>query len=234
MTPYGQLPICKTPLQTGDWREFSPPLRKLRGLSPLCPDTQTRCLRLICFAGAPKPDSGLPILTARVSCRSHFVTSSLLEHFARHFNLTHRSCGHVWQARYFSCPLDRAHFWQAMAYVERNPVRARLLGRAEDYRWSSAGARLGKTAAPDFLELKLWRETFTPEQWAGVLGSPSEEIEFGERLADAAIRGRPLGNADFLADLEKQAGRRLRAKPVGRPKIVVRKDEGQMELEIGI
>jgi putative transposase len=35
--------------------------------------------------------------------------------FARHFNLQRRGCGHVWQARYFSCPLDRVHLWQTMA-----------------------------------------------------------------------------------------------------------------------
>jgi putative transposase len=154
--------------------------------------------------------------------------------YARHFNLERRSCGHVWQARYFSCPLDRAHFWQAMAYVERNPVRARLADRAGDFRWSSAGAHLGTRAAPGFLNLSLWREAFTPGEWASVLASESEEIEFGERLAEAGIRGRPLGGEDFVTALERQAGRRLRAKPVGRPKLVCVKDEAQMELEIGI
>jgi hypothetical protein len=48
------------------------------------------------------------------------------------------------------------------------------------------------------------------------------------------VRGRPLGDEDFLASLERQAGRRLRAKPVRRPKKVTRKNEVQMELEIGV
>ena len=154
--------------------------------------------------------------------------------FARHFNLQHRACGHVWQARYFSCPLDRAHLWQAMAYVERNPVRARLADQAWDFPWSSAGARLGKVPVPGFLDLAYWRETFTSEEWKDLLASESEEIEFGGRLANAGSRGRPLGDADFLANLERQAGRRLRAKPVGRPKQTARKDRAQMELEIGV
>lgn len=154
--------------------------------------------------------------------------------FARHFNLQRRTCGHVWQARYFSCPLDRVHFWQALAYVERNPVRARLVQRAEDFRWSSACARLSGAPPPAFLDLSHWREAFTAEEWAGVLASGPTEIEFGERLAEAGIRGRPLGDAEFLAGLESLAGRRLRAKPVGRPKQVAPKDQAQMELEIGI
>jgi hypothetical protein len=32
-----------------------------------------------------------------------------------------RSCGHLWQARFYSCALDQAHVWAALAYVERNP-----------------------------------------------------------------------------------------------------------------
>ena len=41
--------------------------------------------------------------------------------YARYFNLNQRSCGHVGQARYYSCPLAGAHLWRAMAYVEQNP-----------------------------------------------------------------------------------------------------------------
>jgi putative transposase len=47
--------------------------------------------------------------------------------FACHFNIGQQSCGHVWQARFYSCPLDLPHLWRAMAYVERNPVRACLI-----------------------------------------------------------------------------------------------------------
>jgi putative transposase len=50
--------------------------------------------------------------------------------YARHFNLRQQACGHVWQARFFSCPLDSWHLWHAMAYVERNPVRARIVADA--------------------------------------------------------------------------------------------------------
>jgi hypothetical protein len=59
-------------------------------------------------------------------------------------------------------------------------------------------------------------------------------MNFGERLAEASVCGRPLGDQEFLVKLEKQAGRRLSAKPVGRPKRAARKNEAQLELEIGI
>ena len=46
--------------------------------------------------------------------------------------------GHLWQGRFFSAPLDETYFWHAIRYVERNPVRAGLVERAEDYPWSRA------------------------------------------------------------------------------------------------
>src|SRR6266446_2953558 len=58
--------------------------------------------------------------------------------YARWFNRKYGLSGYLWQDRYFSCPLDEAHFWAAMRYVERNPVRAGLVSKAEDYPWSSA------------------------------------------------------------------------------------------------
>ena len=50
--------------------------------------------------------------------------------------------GHLWQARPFSCVLDEQHFWAAIRYVERNPVRAEMVGCAEDaFGSSKAGTK---------------------------------------------------------------------------------------------
>ncbi len=44
----------------------------------------------------------------------------------------------VWQGRYFSGPLGDPYLWATIRYVDRNPVRARLVRKAERYPWSSA------------------------------------------------------------------------------------------------
>ena len=59
--------------------------------------------------------------------------------YARWLNVRRGETGHVWQNRYFSCPLDERHRWEALRYVELNPVRAGLVKEASEYRWSSAG-----------------------------------------------------------------------------------------------
>jgi REP element-mobilizing transposase RayT len=38
----------------------------------------------------------------------------------------HRRRGHLWQGRFYSCPLNESHFCAALAYIERNPIRANL------------------------------------------------------------------------------------------------------------
>jgi putative transposase len=51
--------------------------------------------------------------------------------------------GHVWPGRFFSSPLDDAYLGAAIRYVERNPVRAKRVLKAEEYPWSSAAAHGG-------------------------------------------------------------------------------------------
>jgi REP element-mobilizing transposase RayT len=50
--------------------------------------------------------------------------------YASYLNARKSATGHVWQGRYYSCPLDTAHLWAALRYTELNPVRAGM-GAAE-------------------------------------------------------------------------------------------------------
>ena len=71
--------------------------------------------------------------------------------YAQYLNTRKQRSGHLWQNRYFSCPLGQDHLWTAIRYVEQNPVRAHLTALPEEYAWSSAayhGCRL-TASAPD-------------------------------------------------------------------------------------
>jgi putative transposase len=85
-------------------------------------------IHLICVPPASECE-GLPAEVARIG-----GTHAGL---AKHFGIVGRSCSHVWQERYFSCALDRGHYWQAMAYTVRDPVRSGLIGDVADYPYSS-------------------------------------------------------------------------------------------------
>src|SRR5262249_22718982 len=78
---------------------------------------------------------------ARALGRTHAI-------YATEFNRKRHLSGHLWQARFYSCVLEGAHLWAAVRYVERNPVRAGIVLRAEDYSWSSAASHVHKQQDP--------------------------------------------------------------------------------------
>jgi len=120
--------------------------------------------------------------------------------------------GHLFQGRYDSFPMDDRHLYSAVRYVERNPVRAGLEQKAENFAWSSARAHI--FGSPDafltdihpFLQIDDWRAYL-------------DEIEDSATLECFRLHGRtgrPLGDDDFLSRLESLTGRRLRIQSPGR------------------
>jgi putative transposase len=125
--------------------------------------------------------------------------------------------GHFWQNRFFSCALDRSHLWAALRYVERNPVRVRMVEHASTYSWSSAGFHTGGISSPAWLQEEPIRSSFTAEQWDVYLKSDSvgeAELELRKRT----YTGRPAGSREFVEWAESSLGRKLEAQTGGRPK----------------
>jgi REP-associated tyrosine transposase len=114
--------------------------------------------------------------------------------------------GHFWQGRFGAVVMDETHLAAALRYVSLNPVRARLVERAQDWAWSSTRAHLrgrddGVTAREPVKEI-------FPDM-AGLLTSAPEDDLF-DRLRAAESIGRPLGSDRFLARIEKLTGRVLK------------------------
>ncbi len=119
--------------------------------------------------------------------------------YARYLNIKRASCGHVWQARFFSCIVGPEHLWMTMAYIERNPVRAGLAAEADQYRWSSAISHTTGLDADHLIDMRGWRMEYTPARWKQVLESTVDTETEAERIREATMRGRPLGGAHFSA-----------------------------------
>lgn len=128
--------------------------------------------------------------------------------FASYWNAANRSSGHVWQGRYYSCPLDEKHLWEALRYVELNPVRAALVGRAPDWAWSSAAVHWGAAVVPSWLEMDAWTRRWSSETWRTYLQIAQDESDL-IAIRNSTYSGRPLGSADFTRALEKEAHRPL-------------------------
>ena len=137
--------------------------------------------------------------------------------YAQYVNRLHGRSGHLWQDRFFSCPLDELHRWRALVYIERNAVRARLCRKAWRWPWSSAAAHCGGEDSSGLLDLPGWHEQMEAVQWRELL-CRAEDAEQLTRLRLCTTRGRPLGSDRFVAKLETVLGRRLRPLPHGRPR----------------
>lgn len=137
--------------------------------------------------------------------------------YACYWNARQNSSGHVWQGRFYSCPLDEAHLWAALRYAELNPVRAGMVKSAELWPWSSAAVHCGVAAASRVLELERWRERWTSAEWGQYLASGDVEGEVAA-LRQSTHTGRPLGTAEFVAALEQSTLRLLGPRKGGRPK----------------
>jgi putative transposase len=147
--------------------------------------------------------------------------------FASYWNAANGSSGHVWQGRYYSCPLDETHLWEALRYTELNPVRASLVSSARDWTWSSAAVHCGEEAAPAWLSMTGWRQGWSTAEWrlyleAG-LDTASQKV-----IRDSTFSGRPLGSAEFTRALEKQEHRPMtRQKPGPKRRV----DAGQAQTD---
>jgi REP-associated tyrosine transposase len=64
-------------------------------------------------------------------------------YYTRGINFRQGKRGYLFQGRPFSSPLDDDHFLAALGYVERNPVRAKMVAQAWQYEWSSARYHVG-------------------------------------------------------------------------------------------
>lgn len=139
--------------------------------------------------------------------------------YTQYVNKMHNRSGHLWQNRFYSCAMDEEHRFNALAYVERNPVRAGLVGAAWDYAWSSAAVHCGETVGDGLIDVVAWRERAGDLNWREVLLIETEE-EAVKAVRRNTHTGRPLGSDSFLSKVEYFLGRRVRALAVGRPRKV--------------
>ncbi len=148
--------------------------------------------------------------------------------YSRWFNMRRGENGHLWQNRYFSCPLDERHQWEALRYVELNPVRAGLTSQAVDWRWSSAAAHRAGADRTGLLDMAEWWWRWTPRGWGEVLQLGLQDAVTIDRIRQSTRTGRPAAGEDFVLRLEATRGRPLRPQRRGR------KPRAMVGVELGI
>lgn len=134
--------------------------------------------------------------------------------YTRQINFREKWKGHLWQGRFSSFVMDEQYLLAVARYIELNPVKAKLVKRPGQYKWSSAKAHL--TAKDDGL-VRVKPLLKLIEDWNEFLSSgyTNEEESLLRRHEQT---GRPLGSIQFIKRLENKLGRILVPRKGGRPK----------------
>jgi putative transposase len=131
-------------------------------------------------------------------------------------NVQRNQNGHLWQNRFFSCPVEEDRVWDMLAYIELNPVRAGLVANAWDWKWSSAQAHIGDNDPSNLLDMNYLRKTFTAEEWKQYLMKVAAEREMATQVRTATATGCILASEETVRRLEQKMGRALLPQKRGR------------------
>lgn len=153
-------------------------------------------------------------------------TNEEVSEFFRWLTVTHsmrwrshddtRGSGQLYQGRFKSFPVeDDQHLLSVLRYVERNPVRAGLARRAEQWRWGSVWRRAHGDARSRRL-LSTW-PLRRPRGWLEFVNEPQTEAEL-EAVRRCVARGTPHGSEKWVKRSAKRLGLASTLRPRGRPR----------------
>lgn len=156
----------------------------------------------------PQTETGLPRMMQAVGRR-----------YVQYFNKRHARTGTLWEGRYKSTLIETDRYLlTCMAYIDLNPVRAGMVNRAADYRWSShghyAGLKTDRLVTPHSIYWALGNTPFAREAGYADLVNQGITPERQAELTDAVLRGWVVGDPKFIESIQRATDRRLsRLKP---------------------
>jgi putative transposase len=148
---------------------------------------------------------------------SQFVGWLTLTHTQRwHAHRKSIGSGHLYQGRFKSFPTqDDEHLYTVVRYVERNALRAKLVRRAEQWRFGSLHRWL-RGSAEDKSLLAAWpvsRRT----GWVDYVNTPQSEAEVAA-IVRSITRGSPFGDDAWSGKAVNDLGLQSTLTPRGRPR----------------
>jgi len=150
---------------------------------------------------------------------SEFMRLLTVTHTQRyHVHHQTQGTGPVYQGRFKSFPIeDERHFLTVARYVERNALRASLVERAEDWRWSSLHAR--RNGPEEVREVLAGWPTpgGVPRQWLRTVNAALRQKEL-EAIRASVKRGRPLGSEAWVKRTAERMGLASSLRAPGRPR----------------
>ena len=106
------------------------------------------------------------------------------------------------------------HYLTVLRYVERNPLRANMVVRSQDWEWSSLKPTIRSSPEGLLCDGPIVK----PTQWTRHVNGVQTDAEL-KSLRHSLARGTPFGDAHWQATTAKQLGLESSLRPRGRPKV---------------
>jgi putative transposase len=147
----------------------------------------------------------------------------LAQRYTQYFNNRYQRTGTLWEGRYKSTVVESDRYLIAcMVYLDLNPVRAAMVTRPADYRWSSHGHYIGqhpdKRLTPHPLYWGLGNTPFAREAAYVDLVEQGLSPAVQKQMTESVIKGWALGSEPFTRSLQNLTPRRVGRRSAGRPK----------------
>jgi putative transposase len=137
----------------------------------------------------------------------------LTAHVRRHHRI-YGTSGHIWQGRYKAFPIQQdGHLLSVLRYVERNPVRANLVARAENWKWSSLSRNYGWALCQPKTESPVTK----PVNWLELVNQPQTSAELAA-LRHCSFKNAPFGSENWSKATATHLGLESSRRGPGRPK----------------
>jgi putative transposase len=137
--------------------------------------------------------------------------------YTQYINKKYKRTGRLWECRFHSCVVEKeVYLWSVCRYIERNPVRAGIVEKAIQYKWSSAKANTNSDYKNKLIE-PIWKDYFERDEYKKFL-SQSDDKEEIEKLKKSTFSGIPSGSEKFIQHIEREVGISLIKRKKGRPK----------------
>jgi len=137
----------------------------------------------------------------------------LMTAHVRRYHRHYQSSGHVWQGRFKAFPIQQdEHLLTVLRYVERNPVRAKIVRLAQRYAWSSVAEKTPADGLPQLHAGPVARGT----DWLEWVNTPLTEAEL-QAMRHSIARGTPYGSEHWRKLTARRLGLESSLRPRGRP-----------------
>lgn len=164
------------------------------------------------------------LLTPERTDSAALLMKHLGQRYAQYVNRAYRRSGTLWEGRFRSCLTQSEDYvLTCYRYIELNPVRAAMVRRPQDHRWSSYGfnaqGRKDPLLQPHQQYLRLGKNEATRREAYRALLKAHLDDPILAQIRQATNGNYALGNPRFQARIEAALGRRAKRAPAGRPKL---------------